>query len=54
MKRENKPTKEAYFNRYIVRMIKRITKIVFWSFILFLLVMAIIWLVPKIWSWAIG
>ena len=54
MKGEKKLTKEAYINRYIVRAIKRITKVIFWLFILFLLIMAIIWVVPKVWNWALS
>ena len=54
MKGEKKPTKEAYINRYIVRVIKRVTTIIFWLFVLFLLIMAIVWVIPKVWNWALG
>ncbi len=54
MKGEHKPSKESYFNRYLVRAIKRVTKVIFWLFILFLVTMAIVWAAPQVWNWALG
>ncbi len=54
MRRKMKPSREANLSGYIARLIKRMSKIVFWLFILFLLIMAIIWAVPKVWNWALG
>ena len=54
MKGKKRTTKEAHFNRYLVRVIKRLTKVASWFFILFLLVMAIVWAIPKVWNWALG
>ena len=49
-----RPSREAETTRYYARAVKRIISVAFWLFILFLLVMGIIWAVPKIWSWALG
>ena len=37
-----------------VRAIKRVTNVVVWLFVLFLVVMFIVWSVPKVWYWALG
>lgn len=54
MRRKMRPSKEAIKSAYITRLIKRMSKNIFWLFILFLLIMAIIWAVPKVWNWALG
>jgi len=52
MKAERKPTKEALTTRYLVRMLKRAIHVLIWVFVIFLMVTAMIWLVPKIWAFA--
>jgi len=49
-----KQSRESKTTKYYIRALKRITTVVFWLFILFLVVMAIIWAVPKVWHWALG
>lgn len=49
-----KESAESRTTKYWARMIKRLTKLLFWLFILYLLVMGLIWAVPKIWQWALG
>ena len=49
-----KPTRESHFTKYLVRAIKRIAKVVVWLFILFLVVMGVIWVVPKVWKFVFG
>ncbi len=51
---ERKPTKEALCNRYLVRLIKRVTKVVILLFVLFLIVMGIVWAIPRVLGWAWG
>lgn len=54
MRQEKKPSKEALRTRYYIRVTKRTIKLVLWLFVLFAIVMAIIWAVPKIVSRALG
>jgi len=54
MKAEKKPTSEALLTRYFVRATKRMLSVLFYLFILFLVVMGLIWIVPKIWKMVIG
>lgn len=54
MKYKNKPTKESLLTRYWVRLIKRVAKVVFWLFLLFLIVMGVTWAIPRVLSWALG
>ena len=51
---ESKPSKEALRNRYLVRFIKRIIRLVSSLFVLFLVVMGIIWAIPRVLSWVLG
>ena len=54
MKDEKKPTKEALLTRYWARLIKRAIKVVLLLFVLFLIVMGVIWAIPRVLSWALG
>ncbi|MCX6741988.1 MAG: hypothetical protein NTX24_02315 [Candidatus Pacearchaeota archaeon] len=45
----HKPSKEAEKTRYYARAIKRIVVLLIWLFVLFVIVMGIIWGIPKIW-----
>lgn len=54
MANRNKGTKETRFIKYSTRRIKRLLKLTIWLFILFLLLMAIIWAVPKVWNLALS
>ena len=54
MKYEKKLSKEALLTRYWARLIKRVTKIVLLLFVLFLIVMGVIWAIPRVLSWALG
>lgn len=45
---------EARNTKYWIRMIKRQIRLVFWVFILFLLIMAIIWVAPQVWNKVMG
>ena len=49
-----KPSKESLLTRYWVRLIKRVTKVVISLFVLFLIVMGVIWAIPRVLSWALG
>ncbi len=49
MMARRKESNESRTTRYYIRMIKRITKLLIWIFVLFLIVMGIIWVVPRIW-----
>jgi hypothetical protein len=52
--KKHKETKEAGHTKYYVRALKRITMVVGWLFVLFLVVMFVVWAVPKVWNWALG
>jgi len=54
MRQERRPSKEALGSRYAVRATKRVIRLVIWLFVLFVVIMAIIWVGPKIWHWALG
>lgn len=54
MRQEKKPSKEALRTRYYVRAVKRIVKLVWWLFVLFVIVMAVIWAIPRVLNWALG
>jgi hypothetical protein len=47
-------TKSASHLEYTGRQIRRVAFIIMGLFILFVIIMAIVWAVPKIWHWAIG
>lgn len=49
-----KPTKWTLMIGYYTRSIKRAIEIAFWLFVLFLVIMGIIYAVPKIWHLALG
>lgn len=48
-----KPSQEANANKYIVRMIKRVIRVIIWGFILFLVIIVIYKLIPQLLGWAI-
>ena len=50
----NKGTRETRFVKYLIRRIKRYIKLTGWVFVWFLIIMAIIWVAPKVWNWALG
>ena len=54
MKGEKNPSNEAYFTRYLVRAIKRIMGVLIYLFLLFILVMGLIWVVPKVLNLVVG
>ena len=53
MKRRRE-SKEARRTKYYIRAIKRIIRLVFWLVLLFLIVMGLIYIVPKIWTFVFG
>ncbi len=54
MNRQMKPSKESLWMGYFRRLIKRVIKVVLSLFILFLIVMGIIWAIPRVMNWALG
>lgn len=54
MAKKNKGTRETRFIKYSIRRVKRWFTLVVWLFLLFLLIMGLIWVVPKVWNWAVG
>lgn len=53
-KNHGKKTQSASRLEYTVRQTRRVAFVVIGLFILFVIVMAIVWAVPKIWRWALG
>lgn len=53
-RRHRHSSQEAKATRYYARAIRRFISVTFWLFVLFLLVMGIIWAVPRVWYWALG
>ncbi|MFH1839871.1 MAG: hypothetical protein ABH849_01860 [Nanoarchaeota archaeon] len=51
---KRKASQESRTTKYWVRALRRIARVVFWAFILFLLIMVVVWAVPKVWHWALG
>jgi hypothetical protein len=54
MRRRNRKTKSAAYMEYSVRQIRRVAFIVIGLFLLFVVIMGIIWAVPRVWNWAMG
>lgn len=49
-----KQSKESKTTKYWVRAMKRIIKVLIWLFILFVIVMGLVYIVPKIWHFVLG
>ena len=50
----NGGSNEARTVKYWVRAIKRFIVLLFWALLLFLIIMGIVYIVPKIWSFALS
>lgn len=48
------PTRTTENIKYFIRTLKRLARVIFWGFIIYLMVAFVIWAVPKVWSWATG
>jgi len=51
---KDKGTRETMYVKYTTRRIKRYTILTIWIFLWFLIIMGIIWAVPKVWRLALG
>jgi len=51
---KRKPSKESQKTGYYIRFTKRIIKLLIALFILYVVIIGIIWSVPKLWYWALG
>ena len=54
MKEERKPGKEALAARWGTRAIKRWITLILWAFLFFLVVVLVVWSVPRIWALFFG
>lgn len=52
--RMHRPTRETSFVEYSVRRVKRYMRLTIWIFLWFLVIMGIIWVVPKVWNFVLG
>ena len=50
----HKPSQEASTVRYYGRAARRLIWLIVWLFVLFLVVMGLIYIVPKIWHFVLG
>jgi hypothetical protein len=53
MKKQMKESNESRTTKYYQRFIKRLIVLALLGFVLFMVIMAIIWAVPRIWHWAL-
>lgn len=49
-----KPSNESKLTRYLVRLLKRFTRVAIHGFILFSIIMGIVWAAPRMLAWALG
>ena len=52
--RRRKPTQTTKAVRYYTRSIKRAIVLIGWAFVLFLVIMGVVYIVPKIWTAVLG
>ncbi len=53
-RKHGRKTQSASYLEYSGRQIKRVGFVILGLFILFVIIMAIVWAVPRLWNWALG